>query len=403
MKSLSNTLKNNIWYIVVGATLVTAGVGIAITKPWISENITDDTPLDVGYWVEDFYQAFNTELSYSVRIENEDQASGRRWKETKDEIIKMIKEYHCDFTNKASDESSCGQTANVIALNKTMTKIEITQKLYDVLKYGQEMNTTTKGYFSIAQGKIISLWKDGLISKGDSATETDLNNVIAQVESKKNTKPDTETIELTESNGKYFAQRKDDVNIDLGGIGKAVVADKMKSILSDAGYTRYYVNSGGSSWIVNGQYNTKSGWIGVYNPSWKEQNDCYELTCNGEYYKAIEVDPTDSALGTSGDYALNNHVFVNGVRYQHIVNPHTGYPSTGIGSTTIIGATAAHSDVWSTALLAMGDVEAEIFFSQNPDIIGTYYNRNTRTTHLTQKAQDSKKVKVCTSETDCPR
>lgn len=411
MKSLLTILKNNIWYIVIGATVVTAGAGIAITKPW-------DSSLEVGTWEPyEIIGVFNSSISVRVRIENNSQASKNTWLSVKSDADKMINEYHCSFTNKKVDEGNCGSSKNVLGLNKTMEKFEVSYSVYDALKYGIEMNKKTDGYFSIAQGKILSLWKDNLIGKKADIDEDEQakQNALAYVESKIgeniNTLPDDQTIELAFENGKYYARRKTDVLIDLGGIAKAIVTDKLSALLKNNGYTRFYINSGGSSWTISGKYINESGKIGATNPSYVDECvfgyeylwlcDNESKTLNGQYYKAIDIEVTDISLGTSGDYAENNFIKVDGKRYHHIINPKTGRPSEGIRSTTIVSNSATESDVWSTALMARGADSAKEFFATNPDLIATYYDGVAKKTELTKKAKESNRVKVCTSATDC--
>jgi thiamine biosynthesis lipoprotein len=60
----------------------------------------------------------------------------------------------------------------------------------------------------------------------------------------------------------------------------------------------------------------------------------------------------DRAVVTSGDY--EKHVTFEGVRYAHIIDPRSGYPSTGIISTTIFAPKAELADALSTAVFVMG-------------------------------------------------
>ena len=60
----------------------------------------------------------------------------------------------------------------------------------------------------------------------------------------------------------------------------------------------------------------------------------------------------NAALGTSG--AAEQSVTVDGVRYGHVIDPRTGWPASGILSSTVIASTSAKADALSTAFFIGG-------------------------------------------------
>jgi thiamine biosynthesis lipoprotein len=61
---------------------------------------------------------------------------------------------------------------------------------------------------------------------------------------------------------------------------------------------------------------------------------------------------SDASLSTSAD---NESFFVaGGVRYHHVLDPRTGWPSRGLRSATVAAPDATTADALSTALLVLG-------------------------------------------------
>lgn len=58
------------------------------------------------------------------------------------------------------------------------------------------------------------------------------------------------------------------------------------------------------------------------------------------------------AVATCGDY--EEYVMFNGVRYGHIINPKTGYPTQGITSATVFAPSAELADALATPIIEMG-------------------------------------------------
>lgn len=63
----------------------------------------------------------------------------------------------------------------------------------------------------------------------------------------------------------------------------------------------------------------------------------------------------DMAVVTAGNY--EQYFTVNGVYYGHIINPHTGYPATGLRSVTIICPDVELADALDDAVFVLGPVE----------------------------------------------
>ena len=129
--------------------------------------------------------------------------------------------------------------------------------------------------------------------------------------------------------------------IDLGGIVKGYLSDRIGEILEEYGIKRAVISLGGSI-LVRGTKADGSLWrIGIEDPF-----------KNNLYIGILEI--TDTSVVTSGDY--ERYFIEDGVKYHHIFDPASGYPATnGLVSVTVVMPSGTEAEVLSTALFIMGE------------------------------------------------
>lgn len=134
-------------------------------------------------------------------------------------------------------------------------------------------------------------------------------------------------------------------SIDLGGIAKGYVADALVSFLADRGVTDALVNIGGNVKAL-GQNERRGPWqVAIQDPA-------------GQYGSGVGVVslPSGYSLVTSGVYERGFDL--DGIRYHHILDPHTGYPiQNGVLSVSILAKSSLLADALSTACFALGAEE----------------------------------------------
>lgn len=134
-------------------------------------------------------------------------------------------------------------------------------------------------------------------------------------------------------------------SIDLGGIAKGYVADALVSFLADRGVTDALVNIGGNVKAL-GQNERRGPWqVAIQDPA-------------GQYGSGVGVVslPSGYSLVTSGVYERGFDL--DGVRYHHILDSHTGYPiQNGVASVSILAQSSLLADALSTACFALGAEE----------------------------------------------
>src|SRR5262249_45347302 len=113
------------------------------------------------------------------------------------------------------------------------------------------------------------------------------------------------------------------MQLDLGGIAKGYAADQALTTLKKDGITRALVAAGGDI-AVSGPPPDAEGWtIGIAPLEDPDQKPRRYLLLH------------DAAVSTSGE--AEQYVEIEGKRYSHIVDPHTGIGLVGRMSVTVVG------------------------------------------------------------------
>ena len=131
------------------------------------------------------------------------------------------------------------------------------------------------------------------------------------------------------------------MGLDLGGIAKGYIADKLREYLSKNGVGSALINLGGNVLTLGGKPDGSNFTIGVQKPF--GQNSDILGACRLKGMSVV----------TSGIY---ERYFVEDDRlYHHILDTKTGYPvENGLYSVTIISPTSADGDALSTICFALG-------------------------------------------------
>jgi FAD:protein FMN transferase len=130
------------------------------------------------------------------------------------------------------------------------------------------------------------------------------------------------------------------VRIGLGGIAKGYIVDRAAALLRSSGLTDFLVQAGGDLY-GSGRKPDGSPWVsGIQDPRGP----------HGRYFAMIELE--NRAFSTAGDYARS--YLVDGKRYHHIIDPHTGYPATLCRSVTVWAPDAFLADAIDDGVFILG-------------------------------------------------
>lgn len=153
----------------------------------------------------------------------------------------------------------------------------------------------------------------------------------------------------------FLKKKNPNARLDVNAFAPGFAADLLGEFLEENGIHNYLIEIGGEV-RARGVNANKHNWtIAIMQPE--------ELS--RQYISTIALH--NKALATSGNY--NKYVMVEGKRYGHTINPHTGYPAiNNLLSATIITDEGIYADAFATACMVMGFENAKQFVEGNPEL-----------------------------------
>lgn len=265
------------------------------------------------------------------------------------------------------DEKS--QTSE-INRNAGVKPVKVDKELFDLIKRSIQISKLTSGAFDISYASMDRIWKfDGTMKV--MPTEKEIKKSVEKV--------GYENIVLNKEISTVYLKTKG-MKIGFGAIGKGYAADKAKKILINLGATGGIINASGDMNTWGKQPSGEDWQVGIKNPLNKNK----VFTLLPVYNKAVV---------TSGNY--EKFIEFNDKRYSHIIDPRTGYPSSGIVSVSVFSASAELADAIATSIFVMGKDVGLDFINQLKNIeciivddIGkVFYSNNINKKKNNQKKQ----------------
>lgn len=250
---------------------------------------------------------------------------------------KAIKEIYYKYDEISSDFNSSGKSVKDLNDNRFINDADI--ELIALIKEANSIMQTTNGFFNLYMGRLTHLWKDA-ISKNEVLSDDTINNELVII--------NNTSIVIDEATNDI--RLNGEGNLDLGGIAKGYATQKAYEYLTNNNITSYLINAGNSN-VLLGNKNGDSFKVGLTKP--------YE---NGNI---IIYEGINKAIGTSSGKYQN--FILNGIRYHHLINPLTGYPSNTYDNVNVLCEDSMLADAYSTAIFAM-DLDTAIEFAKNNEI-----------------------------------
>ena len=219
--------------------------------------------------------------------------------------------------------------------------MRISKELFDLLVTAKQYSEITEGAFDITYASVGYMYD---FRKRVRPNETQIAKALPAVNYRHVLlDPEKQTVQ--------FSQKG--VRIDLGGIAKGYSVDCGIDVLKGLGYTRAFVGAGGDSRIIGDRFG-KPWIVGIRDPS------------KGEGNVIARIPLVDAAISTSGDY--ERFFDEDGVRYHHIIDPHTGHSASKVRSATVIGPYATRTDGLSKTAFVIGPEAAMEIYNRLDDI-----------------------------------
>lgn len=240
-----------------------------------------------------------------------------------DECFSIAEQYENMFS--ASIDSS-----EISKINQAGgSPVLVSDETIALIQKGLEYCKRSEGRFDITIGKLSSLWNfsenEGFLPNAD-----EIADAVSTIDYQK-----------VSIHGNEVQLSNPDTHIDLGGIAKGYIADRMKEYLEENDVTAGLINLGGNVLCLGAKTDGSSYRIGIQKPF------------DEDGAAAAIVDVTDKTVVSSGVY--ERYITVDGQMYHHILNPSTGYPyETNLLGVSIICENSADGDGLSTTCFALG-------------------------------------------------
>ena len=234
-------------------------------------------------------------------------------------------------------------TSDVAKINDAKGKaIKVSTDTAEAIKMAVDISEASGGVFDITVGKVTNVWD--FKSENPQVPEAAiLTAALPHIDYKNISLGNTNQITLQDS----------EAQIDLGGIAKGYIADKVCAFLEEEGVTSAVINLGGNVVVIGEKAEATPWTIGIERP----------FTDRTEIIGTIQV--TDATVVTSGIYERKFEQ--DGVIYHHILDPATAYPAkTDLEAVTITAAkgNSGLCDALSTACLILGKDKAPKFIEK---------------------------------------
>ena len=226
--------------------------------------------------------------------------------------------------------------------------VEVSEDTVAVVEQGLSTANLVGGVFDITIGEVTQLWdfrsEDEEGNRiGTLPDEKELAEAISHVDYKK-----------VEIEGNRVRLLDSHAQLDLGGVAKGYIADRVAEYIEERGVVSGIIDLGGNIVVIGQKGESLDDYgeatdfsVGIASP----------LSERGDLFGTVSC--ADKTVVTSGTY--ERYFEIEGVKYHHVLDSQTGYPAeTDLLSVTVLSdkGNSALCDALSTAALALGKEKA---------------------------------------------
>jgi len=266
--------------------------------------------------------------TYTVKVVS-DPSSNRPVLE--DAIGKRLKE----INRSMSTYIKISEISRFNRIQDTNTQFIVSDDFWNVMTIARKLYRLTDGAWDATVNPLVNLWGFGSKNpKRKIPSKQAIDEALKTIGFK--------YIEFGDKQ-RYLKKTKTTISLDLGSIAKGYGVDQLSALIRENGYQNFLVEIGGEIY-ASGRKRDGAPWqIGINKP--------VPDASLKQVYRVVSLH--DKGMATSGDY--RNFFVKNGIRYSHILDPHTGYPvENTVVSASVIADTCTFADGLATALVVMG-------------------------------------------------
>jgi len=240
-----------------------------------------------------------------------------------------------------SDYNAESELSRLSATSPSPEPVKVSDDLWAVLSASQKLSARCEGKFDLTIGPLTKLWRRARRQK----------ELPAKVQIEKALQSVGYQHLLLDEKAHTARLLKPDMRLDAGGIAKGFAAEEALKTIRELSITQALVRASGD--IAAGEPPPgEKGWkIGLA-----------PLDPDQPPEKFIWL--KNAAVSTSGD--ARQHLVVDGKRYSHIIDPHTGYGISSRSSVSVIASRGIDADSLASAVSLLGPEKGMQLVEETP-------------------------------------